>query len=118
MSRRLLFLIFAAIFLLTLSFSSAFDRPDTTAPSAPEQKFVTLQSDKRTLSQALTDLTKQTGIHLEALRDLPDQTLHLDLKHVPFWQAVDAVAAAAKARVNLYPTSGRIALAKRGSNYR
>jgi hypothetical protein len=118
MSSRLLFLIFAVIFFLTLSFSSAFDRPDTTPPAAPEHKFVTLQSDKLTLSQALTDLTKQTGIHLEALRDLPDQPLHLDLKHVTFWQAVDAVAAAAKARVNLYPTSGRIALAKRGNNYR
>ncbi len=118
MSSRLLFLIFAAIFLLLLPFVSAFDLPQTAAPTAPEQKFVTLQSDKRTLRQALADVTKQTGIDLEGPHDLADRPLSLDLKHTPFWQAVDAIAAAVKARVNLYPTSGRIVLSKRGSNYR
>jgi hypothetical protein len=118
MSNRLLSLIFAVVFLVTLSLASAFDRPDTKTPTLPEPKLVTLQSDKLTLSQALADVAKQTGIRVDASRDLLDQPLHLDLKKVSFWQAVDAVAAAAKSRVDLYPTSGRIVLSKRGNNYR
>ncbi|HEY7326879.1 MAG TPA: hypothetical protein VH592_04535 [Gemmataceae bacterium] len=125
MSARFFFSIFTIIFLIVLSlpFAPAFGTPDpdqsnTTPPAAPEPKLVTLQSDKLTLNQALTDLAKQTGIRVEDARGLPDQPLHLDLKRVSFWQAVDAIAAATKARVNLYPTTGRIALAKRGANYR
>ena len=120
MSSRLAFPIFTAVFLLavSLSFASTFDQSAATTAAEPELKLVTLQSEKLMLSQALTDLTKQTGIRVEDTRGLPDQPLHLDLKEVSFWEAVDTIAAATKARVNLYPTSGRIALAKRDANYR
>jgi hypothetical protein len=119
MSSRLPFPVFVTVFLLALllSFSSALDRPDAAPQTVPEQKFVTLQSDKLTLKQALADVTKQTGIHLEEPRGLPEEPLDLDLKHVPFWQAIDSIAKTANARVNLYPTSGRIVLAKRGDKY-
>lgn len=117
--------IFTLVFLIVLSLSFAlvftplgWGQPNPKAPVVPEPKQATLQSEKLMLSQALTDLAKQTGIHVEDARGLPDQRLQLDLKKVSFWQAVDSIAAAAKARVNLYPTSGRIALARRGPNYR
>src|SRR5262249_38950370 len=118
MSIRLPFLVFVAILLLLLSFASAFDGPAATTPAGPEPKLVTLQSEKLMMSEALADVAKQTGIHVEDARGLPDQALQLDLKKVSFWEAVDTIATTAKARVNLYPTSGRIALAKRGANYR
>jgi hypothetical protein len=120
MSSRLAFPIIPAVVLvaLSLSFASAFYQSAATIPTEPEPKLVTLQSEKLMLSQALTDLAKQTGIRVEDVRGLADQSLQLDLKAVSFWEAVDAIAAAAKARVNLYPTSGRIALAKRDANHR
>jgi hypothetical protein len=44
--------------------------------------------------------------------------INLYCKQTHFWHALDALAAAAKARVNIYPTSGRIVLDKRGADYR
>ncbi|MGH7227254.1 MAG: hypothetical protein ACRELF_28905, partial [Gemmataceae bacterium] len=70
------------------------------------------------MSEALAELTKQTGIRVEDVRGVPDEAIQLRLKQATFWQALDALAAAAGARVNLYPTSGRIVLDKRGANYR
>jgi hypothetical protein len=55
---------------------------------------------------------------VEDVRGLPDEPVRLDWKQVTFWQALDVLAEAAKVRVNLYPTSGRIVLAKRGADYR
>ncbi|MGH7169481.1 MAG: hypothetical protein ACRELG_04295 [Gemmataceae bacterium] len=90
------------------------------APAArmPERKTVTLQADRIRVSEALAELTKQTGIRVEDVRGVPDEAIQLRLKQATFWQALDALAAAAGARVNLYPTSGRIVLDKRGANYR
>lgn len=105
---------------LTLSWSAT---PDTSAPdknhapAMPERKTITLQADRIPVSQALAELAKQTGIRVEDVRGVPDETIHLDWKQATFWQALDALAAAAKARINLYPTSGRIVLAKRGADY-
>jgi hypothetical protein len=87
------------------------------APDMPERKTVTLQADKISVSKALAELAKQTGIRIEDARGVPDETIHLNWKQTPFWQALDALAAAAKARVNIYPTSGRIVLGKRGTDY-
>jgi hypothetical protein len=91
----------------------------STAPAVmPERKLFTLHSSKVMLSQALGELAKQTGIRVEAARGEPDRVIALDLKQVSFWQALDAIAAAGNARVNLYPTSNRIVLEKRGDAYR
>jgi hypothetical protein len=95
------------------------DETRSTAPAAlGEQKMATLPAGPILRSKALAEVTRQTGIRVENLADAADSTLRLDLKRVPFWQAVDAIAAASGARVNLFPTSGRIALEKRPSNYR
>src|SRR5579884_2369080 len=94
------------------------DKSTTPAAVMPEQKLVTLQSSKLTLSQVLGELAKRTGIRVEDARGEPDRPITLDLKKVSFWQALDAIAAAGNARVNLYPTSNRIVLEKRGGAYR
>jgi hypothetical protein len=84
----------------------------------PESKKITLRADRIPVSQALAELAKQTGIRVEDRRGGPDEMVPLDWKQATFWQALDNLAAAAKARVNLYPTSGRIVLDKRGPDYR
>ncbi len=112
-----------AITMFVMLFLSLSVNPETLgqdksrAPDMPERKTITLQVDKISVSKALAELTKQTGIHVEGARGVPDQTVHLDWKQTPFWQALDALAADAKARVNIYPTSGRIVLDKRGADY-
>jgi hypothetical protein len=88
------------------------------ARDVPESKSITLQADRIPVSQALAALTKQSGIRVEDVRGVPDETIRLDWRRATFWQALDVLAEAAKARVNLYPTSGRIVLAKRGADYR
>ncbi len=83
----------------------------------PERKTVNLRADKTSVSQALAELTKQTGIRIEDARGVPDETIQLNWKQTLFWPALDALAEASKARVNIYPTSGRIILDKRGADY-
>jgi hypothetical protein len=69
-----------------------------------------------TFRQALAELTKQTGIPVEDLRGPSEEAIPLDWKQTPFWPALDALAAAGKARLHLYPNSGRIVLDKRGAD--
>ncbi|MHB1424818.1 MAG: hypothetical protein ACYC3I_16730 [Gemmataceae bacterium] len=110
--------VFAA---LSLSLSACLDHAEqekSRAPAIPERKTITLPAGKILVSQALAELAKQTGIRVEDVRGEPDEAVHLDWKQTDFWPALDALAAACKARVNLYPTSGRIVLDKRGANYR
>jgi hypothetical protein len=90
----------------------------TAAPKGPEPKLVTLSANKLLISKALAELNKQTGIRVEDMRGVPDEAISIDWKQTPFWQALDVLAADGKARVSLYPTSGRIVLDKRGSTYR
>jgi hypothetical protein len=123
MTARLAFWVFPVAAFATLSLSSGAtpDTPQqvkTAAPATlPERKTVTLRAENLLFSKALAELSKQTGIRVEDARGGPDETISLDLKQATFWQALDALAAAGKARVNLYPTSGRIVLEKRGANY-
>src|SRR5579884_2921180 len=112
--------VFAVFATLSLSLSASRDasgEDKSPASAIPERKTIILQGGKISVSQALAELTKQTGIRVEDARGAPDETIHLDWKQTPFWQALDALAAAAKARVNIYPTSGRIVLDKRGADY-
>lgn len=106
---------FAVAFLaLLLRASSA----SSDLPTMLEQKTLTLPAQHLSLSQALAELKKQTGIRVENAHGLSEEPIPLEWNRTPFWQALDALAAASKARVNLYPTSGRIVLDKRGANYR
>ncbi len=125
MSARFSLGLFLILLLLSLSLSvpAALDislptKKDSPSPAAPEPKIVSLQSPSIKPSLALTELTKQTGIHVEFITGISDAPIRLDLKNVTFWQALDAIAAACDARVDLYPTSGRILLARRGATYR
>jgi hypothetical protein len=81
-------------------------------PKLPTAKTVTL-SGKMKLSAALAELTKQTAIPVEAPRGEPDAEITVECKNVTFWQALDQIAAAANATVDLYAVDGKIALKKR-----
>jgi hypothetical protein len=69
------------------------------------------------LSKALAELERQTGVRVEDSRGEAERDVSLDLRQVTFWQAADAVAEAAGARIYLYPRSGRITLVPRGPDY-
>jgi hypothetical protein len=87
-------------------------------PSAlPAPKRVTHAAGKQPLSKVLAELTRQTGIRVEDRRGEPDGEIQVELNAMPFWQALDRIAAAAQARVDLYPRDGRITLAKRPPSY-
>jgi hypothetical protein len=74
-------------------------------------KLFTFQGNDVLLTQALSELSKQTGNQVEDRRQAKeDVKIKLDLKQVTFWQALDAIAKAADARVSLYERDGKIAL--------
>ncbi len=79
----------------------------------PRPRTFTLQADHVPLSQALAELTKQTGIRVEDHRGAGDTQITVQCDRVPFWQALDRIAEAAGASVYLYPRSGRITLVPR-----
>jgi hypothetical protein len=75
-------------------------------------KPVTIKEDGIPVEKALAELKKQTGIEVEDRRQNKDEgKLKLDLKGVTFWQALDAIAREADARVSLYENGDKIALA-------
>jgi len=107
-----------ALMFLSLGVRSDAPRQDQSrVPDVLKSKTVTLQVVKIPFSRALAELTKQTGIRVEDLRGVPDEVIQVDWKQTPFWQALDALAAAGQARVRIYSTSGRIVLDKRGPDY-
>jgi hypothetical protein len=67
---------------------------------------VTLQRDRVPLSEALKELTRQSGIAVADLTGKGNAPLALTLKGCSFWQALDRIAAAAGARVSLYSPKG------------
>jgi hypothetical protein len=74
-------------------------------------KPVTLKEDGISVEKALAELKKQTGIEVEDSRQNKDEgKLKLNLNGVTFWQALDAVAREADARVSLYENADKIAL--------
>ncbi len=69
-----------------------------------------------TVSKALEELEKQTGNSVEDQREGTDSKLTLKLNNVTFWQALDAIARDADARVEYY-RGGKIVLGKRPDGY-
>jgi hypothetical protein len=110
MSRHRRFLFWLSL----LAFGAAPPRAEPADPVkdkdiAPTQ--VTITGDAVELKDALARLKKQTGITvLDLRRQKSNPPLKLDLRAVPFWQALDTIAAGAKASVSLYQREGRIAL--------
>jgi hypothetical protein len=64
-----------------------------------------------TLNEALKELTRQTGIAVvNKTGQTPGPKFDLKCEDVPFWRALDTIAAAAGARVSLYQSDGGVAL--------
>jgi hypothetical protein len=76
-------------------------------------RLVTLQKESIPLTQALAELTKQSGTQVEDMRAdrTTDPTMKLNLEKATFWQAVDTVARQADLRVVLDHKEGKVALA-------
>jgi hypothetical protein len=79
---------------------------------APEPTLVTLQGDKVSLIKALDHLNRLTGIQFDPSRGVAEVELPLELKDVPFWQALDIIAAKAKMRIQVSSLEKRITLVK------
>ncbi len=79
-------------------------------------KLVTIDAEL-TLSQALTELEKQTGIKVEDRRESDDPKMKLKLNKVTFWQALDVIARESDAVVNYYQGSKGLGLEKRPEGY-
>jgi hypothetical protein len=81
-------------------------------PPLPAGKKVTLPREKMSLSKALAEVERQSGIRVEDLRETGDAEIQVDVEDCLFWQAVDRIARAAEASVYVYPRSGRVVLVK------
>ena len=86
----------------------------TKEPGLPKElvaKTFTMQGKDLALAKVLTELGKQTGNQILDRRTTKEETkLKLDLKNVSFWEALDAIAKEADARVSLYERDGKLAL--------
>jgi hypothetical protein len=72
---------------------------------------ITLEAKEIPLSKALAELTRQTGNSVEDRRQVKDEMpISVNIKDSTFWQALDAIAKAADARVSLYEKDGKLAL--------
>jgi hypothetical protein len=82
-------------------------------PTELDPKLFTLQGKEILLSNALAELEKQTGNHVDDRRASKDEALKikLDLQKVTFWQALDAIAKEADAKVSVFERDGKISLA-------
>jgi hypothetical protein len=96
-----------------LSFVGPADGDPREPPSAlPPAQLVTIDGEK-TLSEALTEFRKQTGIVVFDKHGEDDPRLKLNLKQVPSWKALDTIAAESGTRLFLSPRDGRVGLDKR-----
>jgi hypothetical protein len=104
------------LLLLPLLAGKAQDKP-TPAPAAAKEskalapKKLTLENDSILLSKALAELTRQTGNEVQDRRQAKeDMLLKLHFKDDTFWEALDAIAKAADARVSVFQKDGVVAL--------
>lgn len=83
------------------------------ANDAVKGRTLSLKGDGMPLSMALRSLEKETGMKVIDRRGTGDDPrLRLDLEGVTFWQAVDGIARAANARVDLYQADRNVALVR------
>src|SRR5207253_9287226 len=76
-------------------------------------KTITLRGNNLSLSDALAQIERQTGMRVRDRRGAKDDpTFNLELSNVTFWQAVDQIAAQANARLSLFEADGQLALLK------
>ena len=92
------------------------DPPSTVDDKQPAPKPATLEGHIP-LATALADLARQTSESASNQLGDPDPIVDLDLKQVPFWQALDVLAEKANARVDLHAHDG-VALVKRPAGWK
>src|SRR5258708_3330670 len=90
---------------------NAKDQKNGGLPKELAPKLFTLQGKDLEMAKVLVALGKQTGNAVEDRRASKEGTkLKIDLKNVTFWQALDAIAKEADAKVSLYERDGKLAL--------
>jgi hypothetical protein len=95
------------------------DGADTSSPAPTlPVKHVTLAATQQSLDAILADFARQTGISVTDRIGAPEAKIDVNLKNATFWEALDAIASAASARVDLSGRDGRLALVKQGSSSR
>ena len=97
--------------------SLAGDSPQKVDGKQPAPKPATLEATHVPLATALADLARQTSESASDLLGDPDPVVDLDLRQVPFWQALDAIAEKANARVDLHSRDG-VALVRRPAGWK
>jgi len=86
-------------------------QPGAELPKELLPKLFTMQGKDLEAPKVLAELAKQTGNAVEDRRRMKEDTkLKLDLKKASFWQALDAIAKEADAKVSLYERDGKLAL--------
>ena len=72
---------------------------------------ITLNGERLPLSNALAELTRQTGNQVADRRQIKTNPgLKLDLSHSTFWPALEAIAKAAGCGISTYQPDGKVAL--------
>jgi hypothetical protein len=84
---------------------------DQEAAKVLPSRTVSLPKSEMPLSKALAQIKEQTGITVADRRlTRNDPKLTLELARAPFWQALQAVAKSANARISPYQADGHVAL--------
>ena len=105
--------IFLAVLCLSISMQLLGVAADTNAVPLPRPRRVTIEATKQPVAEILKSLTKQTGIFIGAKSDIAAKPITISLSDSAFWPALDALAKAANARVDLYDRSGKLQLKAR-----
>ncbi len=79
-------------------------------------KLVTINAEL-TVSQALEELEKQTGIKVEDRRESENTKMALKLTNVTFWKALDTIAQQCDGKIDYYRASKGLGLEKRPEGY-
>jgi hypothetical protein len=104
-------LVLATAVLWTVASVSRAEQDEDGVPKELQPRLVTLDEKDVPLSVALAELVKQTGNVVEDRRkDKDDPRLKLELRKATFWQALDAIAKEADAKIALYERDGKLAL--------
>ncbi len=106
---------FSFTFLLLGVFLPLYGFENDKGSRSPRPRQVTLQASATALGKVLESIEKETKIRVEASPEIADYPVSISLEKANFWPALDAVAKAAGARVDLYGRSGKLRLVKRGT---
>jgi hypothetical protein len=79
----------------------------------PAVRRVDLHENRISLTGALAEIRRQTGVTIADDSEQPEQAISLDLRQATFWQAVDAVAAAGKLKTVVSERDGTVRLVPR-----